>query len=145
MSSRTGERAVEENSSSTASPCRSCTGITPQPPTPHLCRASTPCANAQGTGGPPALPPRRSTSRPISAACGCGATMTAIYDEILVMMVMRHFVFLARWDRHRAEHRRAAGGEEPPGQGCDDQQERNVEKRRVVPRRCRVDHNHMRV
>src|SRR5437773_10335054 len=98
---------------------------------PHICGSSTPCANAHVTAASTALPPRRSTSRPISAACGCGATMTAIYDEILVMMVMRHFVLLARRDRHRAEHRRAGGREEPPCDRGDDQQEHAAAKSRV--------------
>src|SRR5438477_6620383 len=44
---------------------------------PHICGSITPCTKAHVTAASTALPPRRMTSRPISAACGCGQTMIA--------------------------------------------------------------------
>src|SRR5215469_11237208 len=59
------------------SPAR-CTSITPEPPMPHIIGSITPCTSAVVTAASTALPPPRSTSRPASAATGCGHTIIAL-------------------------------------------------------------------
>src|SRR5438132_10475008 len=51
------------------------TSITPQPPSPHIIGSITPWTKAVATAASTALPPARSTSRPASAASGCGQTI----------------------------------------------------------------------
>src|SRR2546430_4629447 len=50
---------------------------------PHIWGSSTPCTNAHVTAASTALPPRRITSRPISAACGCGQTIMATERKLV--------------------------------------------------------------